>query len=686
MHNVTDNYSNAVKNWIDGNDMLAITQLACCNSPHAQNLLRLIEQPYIHVLAQLPRITNGSQDLLFGAELDQKFKVKNIGFGQHDFQNRPYANIHDFYEADCPPDFYITQMVEWNLIPPNIQELPCPIFGQTSDYDLHIQSLYPWLSLFDELIVNGPNEMDEVGRLSGVPITAYRKTFNISDALPPLPPPGLRECDLFVSGTTMHPYHPDKARIFNRILDIPDVNMLFCNCFLLRNAYYEMLGHSKMALTFIRHADAMPTRGLESLAMGCALIVQKQSVLTHYLGEEEGVVTYDNQKDDLLDVITWIKREWPLFEQRARRGAEFVRREFGAARVASQYLRFLTVLAAKPRPLRQVRSVDSLTQKRSIQSRGWGFPQDIYTDLINENKRRSTEKENTGLRESPSEINDRVRDNMLDYYTWAWNATDSEYQYHRDQLSEIMLDFRQGTASFPRSLILHFNMIRAALHFGSPGDVQEALVRAEIVVGKMESYWHLLPLDDVMPWDFFSQMFNYRSYFDLITGHLKGSLQLTNQHVKLVLASLNYYLGNYTDHLAFLERAVELDPEFPFYRYRLALELLIRGEEGNCNRSGTLLESLVEDSILFAYAYPLLEKMVLEQGFQSKRFPCFRERFQRATDYLFTSNEMIEDWLINRYLRPDPTHDGNESGMYPRSLRQLAEEAIHLIQKKRVMH
>ena len=680
IQNVTDDkFSRAVKHWLAGDDGLALKELAYCRSLHAQNLLRLIEKPCIHVLAQLPRVTNGSQDLLSGVESDTKFKVNNIGFNPQDLQNRPYADVHDFYDATSPPDFYFTQMVEWHLIPPNIQQLPCPILGQTSDYDLHIQSIYSWLSLFDELIVNGPDEVEEVRRLSCVPVTAYPKTFTIADSLPPLPPPGPRELDLFVSGTILHPYHPDKARLFTRILDIPNFNVLFCKYFLTQGGYYEMLANSKIALTFIRHADAMPTRGLESLAMGCALIVQKQSVLTNYFGEEQGVVTYDFAKDNLNDVIMRIKREWPLFEQRARHGAEIVRREFIAARVASQYLRFLTVLAAKPRPLRQMRSVDDLVQKRSVQSKGWGWPQNIYTDLIKENKRRSKEIEFTGLTESHSDINNRTRDTMLDYYTWASNVNDSEHQYHRDQLSEIMVDFRQGTASFPRSLILHFNMIRAALHFGDPKEVREALVRAEIVVGKMESYWHLLPMDDVMPWDFFSQMFNYRNYFDLVTGHLKGGLLLTNQHVKLVLASLYYYLGHYTDHLVCLEKVVELDPEFPFYRYRLALELLVRGQKDDWNRSGILLESLVENSIIFAYAYPLFEKMVLEQGFHSERFPCFQERYQQAKHNLFTSNEMIEDFINNHYMRPNPINDGMDGGMPPRSLRQLAEDAIQLL-------
>ena len=67
--------------------------------------------------------------------------------------------------------------------------------------------------------------------------------------------------------------------------------------------------------------------------MGCALVVQKGSVLTLYAGEEEGVLTYEFEALNLVPAIRRILDHWPEFEVRARRGAKVIRREFALSRV-----------------------------------------------------------------------------------------------------------------------------------------------------------------------------------------------------------------------------------------------------------------------------------------------------------------------------------------------------------------
>lgn len=636
----------AISYWIAGNDDVAIELLKHNPIDYARNLLTLISKPHINVISQLPWISKGTQDLQSGAEYDPKFIVKNIGFKPQDLQNRPYANVHDFYDPQNPPDLYISQMVEWHLIPPNIQELPCPIFGQTSDYDLHIQFLHPWLRLFDELIVNGPDEQDEVGRLSGVPVSAYPKTFSIPDTLPPLPPPGQREVDFFMSGTTFHPYHHDKALLVNRILDIPDFNSLFYNGFLSSKAYYELLSHSKMALTFVRHADAMPTRGLESLAMGCALLVQKKSVLNQYLGEEEGVVTYEGEHD-LPAAMKRVKRDWPLFEQRARRGAEIVRREFSSARVASQYLRFLTVLAAKPRPKRQMLPIAHLDQKRPIIIKGWGFPHHAYKEMQDINASRWLKH----LEEKPcaATVIDLAREYLLDFCTWAHLPTARNYPvnqdyYHYGMLSKCLELFRIGAERFPRSLVLRFTMIRAALHFGSPAEVDEAiqLLRATLAIPPAE--WVVAPMDDVMPWDFFSQMFNYRGYFDAVTSILKGDDIPATTLVDFIRASLFYYQGHYSGDTSDLQAAVRLDSSFPFYRLRLAAALIKCGTRKSSTDAAEHLELLAGETMLCLEAFRLLE--LLEESFdcRSEHLVQIKARFRNIRDSLHNQKFQSENW------------------------------------------
>jgi hypothetical protein len=153
--------------WLAGDEDTAIERLrgvagalAPEQAEHAANLLRLIEKPQISVLGQLPWRRFGPHTILVAAEYDTKFRYRNISFHPDDLACRPYADIHDYYDPSDPPDFYISEMLEWHMVPPNIQELPCPILGHTADFDLHIQMLYPWLRLCDDVLVTDKTEHD----------------------------------------------------------------------------------------------------------------------------------------------------------------------------------------------------------------------------------------------------------------------------------------------------------------------------------------------------------------------------------------------------------------------------------------------------------------------------------------------------------------------------------------------
>jgi len=92
----------AVAYWIGGDDTSAIHLLREIHTPHARNLLALIEKPNIHVLAQLPWTREAPHDLLTASNEDNKFRVKNISFDLRDLQNEPYADIHKFYNPERP--------------------------------------------------------------------------------------------------------------------------------------------------------------------------------------------------------------------------------------------------------------------------------------------------------------------------------------------------------------------------------------------------------------------------------------------------------------------------------------------------------------------------------------------------------------------------------------------------------
>ena len=128
--------------------------------------------------------------------------------------------------------------------------------------------------------------------------------------------------------------------------------------------------------------------------------------------------------------------------------------------------------------------------------------------------------------------------------------------------------------------------------------------------------WSLDVMEDVFPWDFFPQHFNYRDYFDLITRQLIDGADTRPQLRQLLLASLNYYRGFHAPYQDFhsqaadyFRRAVSLDPVFPYYRYHLAEELLQRGLPEDDAEAVHLLRGLLNGSILFVEAFELLSRL-----------------------------------------------------------------------------
>lgn len=601
-------FYSAVARWIGGEDETAARLLERIDTAHARNLLALLRKPHINVLAQWPWVRCGCANLLAGARSDPRFKVANISFHPDDLANKPYGNIHDYYASAAPPDFYTCTMIEWHLVPPNLQELPCPIFGQTGDYDLHIQTVHPWLRLFDTILVTDPTEWQDVTRLVPVPVYTFPKSFGVPDDISPLHQ-GEREIDVYLSGTVLHPYHPDKAQLLHQLLEIPGLRVKIINGFTTPAEYYGDLNRSKICITFVRHPTALPTRGLEALAMGCALIVQEDNVLTLFAGREKGVLSYQLGNNDLAAAVRTILGNWPDFARRAEAGAGFVREEFSLARVASQYLRFLTFLAAQPRGPRSKCRTDKFSHKRSILCFGWLPSQGnrfspILKSIAIHNSRRWQSALVSEI-SSPHLHIDLARESVLCNYHWAEAGIIPVHQWVA-YLSEL---YQTARERFPRSLVVRFNEIRVLLHFGTPKLVGEALVLLDETLRLPPNHWQIDVMEDVFPWDFFPQFFNYRGYFDRITQHLTQGDPVETDLCRLILASLYAYRGFYPTYHGFYSQALDdygaaaaLDPDFPFFQLWYADQLLRRGLDEDRRIACEILHELASGSLVFREA------------------------------------------------------------------------------------
>jgi tetratricopeptide (TPR) repeat protein len=538
--------------------------------------------------------------------------------------------------------------------------LPCPTFGHTADYDIHIQTVHPWLQLLDELVVTDHTEWKDVTKLFPGPVATFPKAFGLGKGLPPAPT-GERPIDVFISGTALHPYHPDKARLLHQVLEQPDLAVKFINGFIKAEQYQAFLGQTKMGFTYVRHPGAMPTRGLESLAMGAAIAVQEGSVLQLFLGEEDGVVTYDLEKGTLPKAVGRVLDAWPEFEKRARRGAAVVRKEFEMTRVAQQYFRFLTFLAAKPREPRAKRPALRLEQKRSILLKGW-----VQSPRVNRLTREAgLLKWANSLETNPAAgpIIDMTRELVLEYATAAYQPVARDYSGNfrvqltarRELLTQALDLFRLATRRFPNALVLRFNWIRAALHFGEPAEVSEALRLLDETIERPMDGWEIDRMDDVFPWDYFSHFFNYRAYFDQCTAETqRGTVSSRSDALaRLILASLHYYRSFYRTNPEAALAACELDGDFPFYQLQAARQLIRSGKSKDFPRAAEFLVSLVRHSMLFLQAYDELSTLAQRGLYVHPDFDALAANVQLARRRIFAANYGVEDWDAVPLRSPD---------------------------------
>jgi hypothetical protein len=587
----------AAARWIHGDTARARRELFGLDLPHARALAALLARDRIHVLAQLPWVPDAMTDLAGGARADGHFVVRTIGHRAGDVPNRPYLDVRRCLDDGFAPDFFVAAMAEWHHLPPNLQALPCPRFCHVADHDLHVQTVRPWLDLFDELCVTDRTEWLDVQGLGRGGVTSFPKVFGLP-ALPSIVD-GERHLDSFVSGTMLDPYHPDKARVLHELLAMPDIALRVVRGFTGPLAFHALLAASKASFTFVRRPGAMPTRGLESLAFGCAVALQRESVLRLWVTEREGAVAYGPEPGALAAAVRTIVQHWDAFGPAARRGAALVREQFALPRVASQYLRFLAFRAAAPR--RELPEVDTArwVQKRVCVTRTW-LPADPAV------RRRSMQASFRRLgalaarRPYARTIVDMARELLCEHA--FYDQRDRAGPDERALLADATALLEQACRLFPDHLAARFLLVRTLWHHGDAKQRMRALQLAHDALEADVASWRIDPRDDVMPFDFHADCFDYRHYLELVAAAEKGVPVEPEALARLVLASLAGYVARKTDKPALHALAVQLDPGFARYRLDLARCLLRRGGMAERRRALALLHELADGSAEFAAA------------------------------------------------------------------------------------
>ena len=632
--------------WMEGDDDRAVALLRNAPGEHAERLATLIQRRPLTVLSQLPWNRWGAWDLL--EELrDPAFRLLNVSFHKKDIRNRPYAKAHDLVPEGVKPDFFLTEMLEWHLIPPNIRELGCPVIGHTSDYDIHIQAVAPWLDVFDELLVLDSQQWRDVSGLAPrARVSVFPKVFGVPRRVPRAKD-GPRPVDVFLSGTVVHPFHPDKDALVLELLELDDVRLRMVNGFDAPDNYYRSLANSKICANHLRHRGALPTRGLEGLALGCVITLQEENVLHLFFDRAAGVVPYGPSPQSLADAVRHVLRDWDTYSVAALRGAALVREEFEISRVASQYLRFATVVATRPRPVRRGPEPESLVQKRAVVHKGW-LPSYQFRgpSVLKEWAESSVERLERGSAAPPAGVlNDIARERLLASYHEPLRSS---------WLPKVVAPLRDAVERFPTAIVPRLNLIRILLHFGRAGDVRDGVSMLDETLAQLPASWEVDPLDDVLPWDFCPSHFNCRRYFDCVTSALAQKTSVRAELIEIILASLHCYRGRYVrevpgplDEIDYAARATALDPNFTEYVLYYCRLLLDRGLDSDLREAAELLQRIARRSARVLEIVDLTRQLPEELRGDWHEALCARAaRFWASTEM---RENLAEPWLQSAF-------------------------------------
>lgn len=611
-------------------DKEALTLFETVPAAHARNMVALLRKPQINVLTMLPWDQQPSLSLRLYAHMDYRFNIMNIGRDSRDLPETPYMNVLDYVSEATPPDFFLAMMIEFHHLPIDLQALECPILGHTADFDIHYHCVKPVLNLFDELIVNDGTEFQHLSALTDRPVTTMPKSFGLPTNLEPVPQTA-RSIDIAQTGTLFHPYHYDKAKYVIELLKSHETNGQFINSFQSPENYFKLLGRSKLTLVYARHGGCTPTRGVEALSMGCIPLVHQDNCLQLFVSEREGLATYDYDNTSVLEKAQDIIHNWSRYGNRAVHGAYAMREQFNLPLVVSQYLRYATVLAARPRKKARIVASPQQVQRRPILYKGWAPSSALLRPhfQVTHHRLRALQKSDR----SGEFLNLTLRE--VAFLLQVQDLGIGDAQVPPGALSQLFLECYEKLPLFPQALVLRFNLIRVACYQGTPHEVTRALELLDTVLSSPMSAWTVSTADDVFAWDYAPETFNYRSYLDHATLVDSGNLEAREALARLLYASMHHIRGAYAGDVEDHRTATRLDPDFPYYRLALADALICRNHEhrdddSSLQEAARLLEALAECSSVATLATTRLNELSLLQHYHSPILPELHRRYANA--------------------------------------------------------
>lgn len=460
------------------------------------------------------------------------FRVRTVGFDQScDIPITADSDLVADVEAALgrSPDLALS-LTSYAIYHRDHGRLPCPKIGFLTDHDYFLFNRHAFAAN-DLLLTNGPIEHFEVRRLYPRPChTYYALDLNYTNPHPEHREQRPKRFDVGLSGSSFVPYMREKAQFTFSLMDLPDdLRIRIIQGFLPGDAYHRFIAESRRMPMAVRFSDALNTRIIEAVQLGCDGLNLEGNLWPELLGLTAHTAPYryatleqdiraalakGGDEDLTSQQLANIDRLLPPSPERETRFLKYF------AFLGSQCER-VAESAAAPR-----RCSGSTGILLDIQDRGAPAVAAFHSDLI-----RHFSAGNTPY-DANRELNARIY--LVRYFPEPQLAA-----------STVAVG-EQLIKRYPRHLVLRFNFARFLFHYGQQ-ERAESHFKA-IVDGA--GHWELHEdEDDVLNYHYHIEYFPFMRYQDNVLLKLAGQADPAHakpytEPARIIVSTACHYLAH----------------------------------------------------------------------------------------------------------------------------------------------
>ncbi len=265
------------------------------------------------------------------------------------------------------PDICLFWEVDWNLLPEDIQQAPCPTVALISDwdYDIHLSKCY--VGHFDLVIVIADFEKEALKALGARKVGVFDRAWVLKEFINNSPKEMKdRKYDIVYTTFLNDSLHPDRSRWVLKLCELSDkYNVLIESHLPGYKDYMALLEDSKLVFSHHRFGS-MSGRVLEAGAQG-AVVIDTGSSIRKVLKQGDGYISVT--LDDLSSKVEALLNDEEKLQKMSKQINRVVSEKFEARDRFNRLLEFIRSRLEDKRDYclsKGIEDVENLINKASI--------------------------------------------------------------------------------------------------------------------------------------------------------------------------------------------------------------------------------------------------------------------------------------------------------------------------------